>query len=60
MANDRHMNRLNERAEDAGSYLADIQTEIKAILGEDYYEKQARTNYENLAENFVKVMKQYR
>ncbi|XP_067944025.1 uncharacterized protein [Watersipora subatra] len=60
MANDRHLNRLNDRAEDADSYLLDIRQEVKAILGDDYYERQARTEYENLSENFIKLMKRHK
>lgn len=60
MANDRHLNRLNERAEDAGSYLANIHTEVKAILADSYQERQARSEYENLEENFTKLMNRYK
>lgn len=60
MANDRHLNRLNEKAEDAGSYLATIHIEVRALLGDDYYERQARSELQNLEENFHKMLKHYR
>ncbi|KAF6023187.1 hypothetical protein EB796_018520 [Bugula neritina] len=59
MANDRHLVRLNDKAEDAGSYLTVIHEEIRSLLGEDYYERPARTDYQNLEENFHKTMKRY-
>jgi len=59
MANDRHLVRLNDKAEDAGSYLTVIHEEIRNLLGEDYYERPARTDYQNLEENFHKTMKRY-
>lgn len=60
MANDRHLNRVNERAEDAGTYLADIDKHVRDLLGEDYYERQARTAYQILEENFAKMVKKHR
>lgn len=60
VANDRHLNRVNERAEDAGTYLADIDVHIRQMLGEDYYERQARTAYQILEENFDKVVKRHK
>lgn len=59
-ANDRHLNRLNEKAEDAGTYLLKVSVEVKDILGDDYYEKQAKSDYENLQDNFTKVMSMHR
>ena len=59
MANDRHLNRVNERAEDAGTYLIGIDKEVRELLGEDYYERQARTAYQILEENFAKMVKRH-
>ena len=60
MANDRHLNRVNERAEDAGTYLVGIDKEVRELLGEDYYERQARTAYQILEENFAKMVKRHK
>ena len=60
MANDRHLNRVNERAEDAGTYLIGIDKEVRELLGEDYYERQARTAYQILEENFAKMVKRHK
>ena len=52
MANDRHLTRLNEKAEDAGTILDGLHDELKVVMDVDYQSKQAITDYENLENNF--------
>lgn len=60
MANDRHLTRLNEKAEDAGSILDNLHGELKDAMGSEYHSRQATTDYQNLKTNFDVFCEQYR
>lgn len=60
MANDRHLTRLNEKADDAGSILDNLHMELKAVLADGYQTKPTITDYQNLQNNFDLLCAHYR
>jgi len=52
MANDRHLTRLNERAEDAGSVLLRLNDALLAAMTDSYVEVPSKHLYYNLEMNF--------
>ena len=60
MANDRHLTRVNEKAEDAGNILEGLHDILRDTMDTEYQSRQTITSYQNLQNNFEVFCTQYR